>query len=99
MQGIAGAALAGLLALMLAIPAQASQDRAPANLAGEQSQQWLVEAFGDEVFGIAYSGYREGQHPDRGDGGVYPSREEILEDLDILIDYDLRLIRLYDAGP
>ena len=96
---IARTAFAGLFALMLAIGAQASQNPAPANPAREQSQQWLVEALGNEIFGTAYSGYREGQHPDKGDGAVYPSREEILEDLDILIDYDLRLIRLYDAGP
>ena len=31
-----------------------------------------------EVMAIAYSGFREGQHPDRGDGAVNPSDEEIL---------------------
>jgi hypothetical protein len=28
-----------------------------------------------EVMAVAYSGYREGQHPDRGDGAVNPSSE------------------------
>ena len=51
-----------------------------------------------EVMAVAYSGFREGQHPDRGDGAVNPSREEILEDLEILVEHDFRLIRLYDAG-
>jgi exo-beta-1,3-glucanase (GH17 family) len=51
-----------------------------------------------EVMAVAYSGFREGQHPDRGDGAVNPSREEILEDLQILVDHDFRLVRLYDAG-
>lgn len=51
-----------------------------------------------EVMAVAYSGFREGQHPDRGDGAVNPSREEILEDLQILAEHDFRLIRLYDAG-
>ena len=51
-----------------------------------------------EVMALAYSGYREGQHPDQGAGAVNPSREEILEDLQILVNHDVRLIRLYDTG-
>lgn len=51
-----------------------------------------------EVMAVAYSGFREGQHPDRGDGAVNPSDEEILEDLQILLDHELDLIRLYDTG-
>ena len=51
-----------------------------------------------EVMAVAYSGFREGQHPDRGDGAVNPSHEEILEDLEILVAHDFKLIRLYDSG-
>ncbi len=51
-----------------------------------------------EVMAVAYSGYREGQHPDRGEGAVNPSDAEILEDLNILVEHDLDLIRLYDTG-
>ena len=51
-----------------------------------------------QVMALAYSGYREGQHPDRGDGANNPSREEILEDLTILIDHGFGLIRMYDVG-
>ena len=51
-----------------------------------------------EVMAMAYSGFREGQHPDRGDGANNPSREEILEDLQILTDHDFNLIRMYDTG-
>lgn len=47
---------------------------------------------------VAYSGFREGQHPDRGDGAVNPSAEEILEDLRLLVAHDFKLIRLYDSG-
>lgn len=47
---------------------------------------------------VAYSGFREGQHPDRGSGAVNPSADEILEDLRLLAANDFRLIRLYDAG-
>jgi exo-beta-1,3-glucanase (GH17 family) len=69
-----------------------AQDVAPAL---EQSGQQLVAG---EVMAVAYSGFREGQHPDRGDGAVNPSDAEILEDLKILVDHDLRLIRVYDTG-
>jgi exo-beta-1,3-glucanase (GH17 family) len=51
-----------------------------------------------EVMAVAYSGFRDGQHPDRGSGAVNPSEEEILEDLGILVDHGFRLIRLYDSG-
>ncbi len=51
-----------------------------------------------EVMAMAYSGFREGQHPDRGNGANNPSREEILEDLQILVDHDFTLIRMYDSG-
>ncbi len=51
-----------------------------------------------EVMAIAYSGFREGQHPDRGDGAANPSDDEILEDLTILADNGFGLIRMYDTG-
>jgi len=47
---------------------------------------------------MAYSGFRDGQHPDQGAGAVNPSEAEILEDLQILIAHGFSLIRLYDAG-
>ena len=56
------------------------------------------ELLAGEVMAIAYSGFRDGQHPDRGDGAVNPSDAEILEDLNILVDHGFGLIRLYDAG-
>lgn len=47
---------------------------------------------------VAYSGFRSGQHPDRGDGAKNPSRAEILEDLQILSENGaFPLIRLYDS--
>jgi exo-beta-1,3-glucanase (GH17 family) len=51
-----------------------------------------------EVMAVAYSGFREGQHPDRGDGAVNPSADEILEDLEILAAHGFKLIRMYDSG-
>ena len=50
-----------------------------------------------EVMAMSYSGFREGQHPDRGEGANNPSDEEILEDLRILVEHDFNLIRMYDA--
>lgn len=48
---------------------------------------------------VCYSGFRSGQHPDRGNGAKNPSYEEILEDLNILSDNsNFKLIRLYDSG-
>ena len=51
-----------------------------------------------QVMAVAYSGFREGQHPDRGEGAVNPSDEQILEDLNILASHKFKLIRLYDSG-
>jgi len=60
-------------------------------------QQNTDQLIGGEVMAIAYSGFREGQHPDRGDGAVNPSDADILEDLQILAEHDFKLIRLYDS--
>lgn len=55
--------------------------------------------FGGVSEALCYSGFRSGQHPDRGDGAVNPSYEEILEDLQILAGQTpFRLIRMYDCG-
>lgn len=42
---------------------------------------------------IAYSGYRAGQHPDR---GLYPSQDQVLEDLKLLAK-SWKVIRLYSS--
>jgi len=48
---------------------------------------------------VCYSGFRKGQHPDRGDGAINPSYDEILEDLKILsYNSNFKLIRVYDSG-
>lgn len=47
---------------------------------------------------ICYSGFRSGQHPDRGEGAVNPSEADILEDLQLLDAHGFNLIRLYDCG-
>ena len=50
-----------------------------------------------ETMAVAYSGFRAGQHPDRGSGAANPSHAEILEDLNILLAHNLRLVRMYDT--
>lgn len=60
-----------------------------------QTSSALVDG---QVFAVCYSGFRRGQHPDRGEGPKNPSDEEILEDLRILSEQcGFRLLRLYDS--
>jgi len=75
-----------------------ASDEAPAQIEADIVKQVPADLLAGEVMAIAYSGFREGQHPDRGDGAVNPSDAEILEDLEILIAHDFKLIRLYDSG-
>lgn len=51
-----------------------------------------------EAMAVSYSGFRPGQHPDRGSGAANPSAHEVLEDLEILVRHGFRLIRVYDSG-
>ena len=75
-------------------PVAPTPDAAPAGLA--QAPSALLAG---TPLGVAYSGYRSGQHPDRGQGDVAPSREQIGEDLGILTrDGGFGLIRLYEIG-
>jgi len=46
----------------------------------------------EEGRAICYSGFREGQYP----GGVYPSYEEVLEDL-LILQKNWKYLRLYDC--
>lgn len=49
--------------------------------------------------GVCYSGFRHGQHPDRGSGAVNPTDQQTLEDLRLLSrNGNFSLVRLYDAG-
>ena len=86
-----------LLVVLLAGCASGSQDQTSTTVDGfaRQSPDALLA---NEVMAMSYSGFREGQHPDRGDGAVNPSDAEILEDLNILLEHDFKLIRLYDSG-
>ena len=51
----------------------------------------------DEHWALSYSGFRKGQHPDRGDGAKNPSEAQIIEDLNILLNEGFKLVRMYDC--
>ena len=88
----------GLLAVLAFVggcSGSADEPAPPQEKSGFMQQQ--TDLLVGEVMAVAYSGFREGQHPDRGAGANNPSEEEILEDLQILVDHGFGLIRLYDA--
>lgn len=84
-----------LAILVLAFPALAAEKNAVGSLSLRQKQSDLLAG---EFWAICYSGFRAGQHPDRGDGAKNPTDDQILEDLRILnTQAGFKLIRLYDS--
>jgi exo-beta-1,3-glucanase (GH17 family) len=71
------------------------------SIAGEthsQIAQSESQLLGGKVVAMCYSGFRKGQHPDRGQGAVNPSEAETIEDLEILTrDGNFTLLRVYDS--
>jgi len=89
----------GFTAFAIAVAGCSSAShRAKTPIAAQDGQQSRDALVAGEVMAVAYSGFRQGQHPDRGNGAVNPSADEILEDLEILVAHDFNLIRLYDSG-
>lgn len=87
------AVLSGLL--FIGACGYATENNMPSNTTPIQSEDMLLNNVADAV---CYSGFRTGQHPDRGMGAVNPSEEEILEDLEILYSQTpFRLLRMYDC--
>lgn len=77
----------------MAWPALGAETNAPVSLLQKES-----DLLAGIQMGICYSGFRHGQHPDRGDGAVNPGENEILEDLQILTsEGSFQMIRLYDC--
>jgi len=73
---------------------QTKQDDTSINL-----MQHKNDLLAGEFKAVCYSGFRTGQHPDRGEGAKNPTDAEILEDLNIISnDMKFNLIRLYDSG-
>lgn len=59
--------------------------------------QMSYDLIDGEHWAISYSGFRKGQHPDRGNGAKNPSESQIVEDLQILKSEGFKLIRMYDC--
>ena len=89
----------GILSLALLCMGAGCNTGANNQAAESPLKQEPADLLAGQVTAVAYSGFRDGQHPDRGDGAVLPSDEEILEDLRILgRDGNFKLIRLYDSN-
>jgi exo-beta-1,3-glucanase (GH17 family) len=85
--------------VVLAASAGCSRADEPAlSVAAHSVRQAPGALLAGEVMAVSYSGFRQGQHPDRGSGAVNPGDREVLEDLDILVRHGFRLIRVYDSG-
>ena len=80
-----------LVFLLLAVGCTEAPDPTPAPEPATVLQQSASDLLAGEVMAMAYSGFREGQHPDRGEGAVNPSYEEPLEDLEILLAHDFKV--------
>jgi exo-beta-1,3-glucanase (GH17 family) len=89
--------IAGWLALS-AFPLAGAAETNASDATAVSLQQTKSDLLAGLSQGICYSGFRHGQHPDRGDGAANPSDKEILEDLQILTrDGNFKMIRLYDS--
>ena len=92
-------ARAVIAAVVLGLVGCSAADESPPSHEGASVYSQMPEQLlAGETMAVAYSGFRAGQHPDRGEGAVNPSAAEILEDLEILVRHGFRLIRLYDSG-
>jgi exo-beta-1,3-glucanase (GH17 family) len=88
-------ALLASAALISPAFADATNGASPAPASLRQTQSDLLAG---GFWGVCYSGFRTGQHPDRGDGAVNPTDAQILEDLHLLgREGQFPLLRLYDA--
>jgi len=95
--GISGLFFLSFASLAIAAPGGSSEANSAAS-ATIPIQQKPGDLLGGFKRAVCYSGFRHGQHPDRGDGAINPSDKEILEDLQILSRQGkFGLIRLYDA--
>jgi len=91
--------LIGIFSVLILVSAcSPSNNENAQSLEKSKFMQQTSDLVSGEIMAVAYSGFREGQHPDRGAGASNPSPAEILEDLNILVDHGFGLIRLYDAG-
>ncbi len=91
-----------IVVLILTACTEANNTRKQAEPMNVSKEANIMQSSEDLLTGVSnaicYSGFRSGQHPDRGDGAVNPSEAEILEDLQTLSNLGFKLIRMYDCG-
>ena len=89
------------IALLLPALALSAALRLPAQVISPAPNRPIAQKKADLLAGfsqgIAYSGFRHGQHPDRGQGAVNPTDAQMLEDLKLIVQARFGLIRLYDS--
>ena len=87
-----------LLFALLWLPLSTGHAAEPATKSSTLIQQKPGDLLCGVKRAVCYSGFRQGQHPNRGNGAVNPSDKEILEDLQMLSrDCSFNLIRVYDS--
>jgi exo-beta-1,3-glucanase (GH17 family) len=87
-----------ILVLLLGAPLGRGGEPSGGASAAVPIQQQKSDLLAGFEKGVCYSGFRHGQHPDRGAGAINPSDKEILQDLQILGQQcHVRLLRLYDS--
>jgi len=87
-----------ILVLLLGVPIGRGAEPSRAGTAAVPIQQQKSDLLAGFEKGLCYSGFRHGQHPDRGAGAINPSDKEILQDLQILRQQcHAGLTRLYDS--
>jgi len=85
------------LALVVVVAAGCAGRESPGTVSGFDVRPLPPDWLSGQAKAVSYSGFRDGQHPDRGSGAVNPSEQEILEDLRILVRDGFELIRMYDS--
>jgi exo-beta-1,3-glucanase (GH17 family) len=84
--------------VLIACCAGCGRDGGPAATARPDAPRALpVELRSGDVMAVSYSGFRAGQHPDRGAGASNPDEGQVLEDLRLLVQHGFTLLRLYDS--
>ena len=88
--------------VLVSCAAQGSKKKEEENMNNSENQsfqQGTQDLLEEVSKAVCYSGFRTGQHPDRGEGAKNPTKEQVLEDLEIIQnDMGFKLIRLYDSG-
>lgn len=101
MQNLSGLTFLALLVLTACTPSSTTYEK-EVPMTEKKAINTIRQSKADLLTGVSnaicYSGFRSGQHPDRGDGAVNPSEAEILEDLQMLSSLGFKLIRTYDCG-